>query len=189
MTKPEVRALAERMGLLNASKPDSQEICFVPDDDHAGLISRARPGVDGSGEIVGPDGAVVGSHDAYWRYTVGQRRGVGVAMGYPVYVTDVDPGARRVTIGPREALQHSALTASGWTWIDRPAPDRVVGARVRHNGGVLPCRVGEGSDGVRVELLEPAWAVAPGQAVVIYDRDRVLGGGWIDSAAAAGEEL
>ena len=182
MSKQEVRGIAERMGLLTASKPDSQDICFVPDDDHAGLISRARSGLDGSGEIVDLDGNVLGKHDAYWRFTVGQRRGIGVAMGVPVYVTKVDPNNRRVTIATRDQLDHVGLRASEWTWNNRPNPSKIVGARIRHNGGVIPCRVGEGEDHIEVNFLEPVWAVAPGQGVVIYDGDTVLGGGWVDNS-------
>ena len=182
MSKPEVRKIAERMGLLTASKPDSQDICFVPDDDHAGLISRSREGLDGSGEIVDVNGKVLGKHDAYWRYTIGQRRGIGVAMGVPVYVTNVDPTSKTVTIATRDQLDHVGLRASEWTWNNRPGPSKIVGARIRHNGGVIPCRVGEGEDGIEVSFLEPVWAVAPGQGVVIYDGDTVLGGGWVDNS-------
>ncbi|MCB9759319.1 MAG: tRNA 2-thiouridine(34) synthase MnmA [Alphaproteobacteria bacterium] len=181
LTKAEVRAHARRLGFVTADKPESQEICFIPDQDHAGFIARARPALDGAGDIVDPRGAVVGRHDGYWRFTVGQRRGLGVAMGRKVYVRHIDPDTHRVTVDSEQALWHGGLVASRWIWHDRPAPHEVVAARIRHRGALLPCTVGEG-DTPEVRFHEPAWAVSPGQAVVIYRDGRVLGGGWIRSA-------
>lgn len=183
-SKPEVRAHAERLGLVTASKPESQEVCFIPDDDHARFVREQRPQIDGSGEIVDEDGAVLGYHDGYYRYTVGQRRGLGVALGRPAYVLRVEPDTRRVvvTTGP-DKLDHHGLLASRGNWFHRPEPDRVVHARVRHRGRLVPCLVGAG-DPFEVRFLEPERAVAPGQAVVFYDGDRVLGGAWITAARA-----
>jgi tRNA-specific 2-thiouridylase len=178
LTKPEVRAHAERMGLLTAQKPESQEICFIPDDDHARFVKQVRPDVVADGEIVDEDGLVLGRHDGYYRYTIGQRRGLGVALGYPAYVLRIEPETRRVVLAPDERLGAAGLLAANCNWFDRPAPDQVVLARIRHRGRLIPCRVGPGSP-TEVRFLEKARAVAPGQAAVFYDGDRVLGGGWI----------
>jgi tRNA-specific 2-thiouridylase len=183
LTKPEVRAHAVRLGLQTAQKPESQEICFVPDDDHARFVREHRAEVDGSGEIVDEDGRVLGHHDGYFRYTVGQRRGLGLALGQPAYVVRIDASSRRVVVGLRDRLDHTGLVASGCSWFDRPGPERVVSVRIRHRGALTPCRVGAG-DPCEVALLEPARAVSPGQAAVFYDGERVLGGGWITRSTA-----
>ena len=182
MTKATVRAHAERFGLVTASKPESQEICFIPDDDHGRFVAEAS-GVDGSGEIVGDDGQVVGEHGGFFRYTVGQRKGLGVALGKPAYVTAVDAATRRVHVTTdKRRLLHGGLTAQRANWFDHPGPDRVVHARIRHRGGLVPCTVHGPPEAFELRFLEPARAVAPGQAAVLYDGDRVLGGGWITRA-------
>lgn len=184
MRKAEVRTHAARFGLVTADKAESQEICFVPDGDHARFVREHRPDVDGSGDIVDETGRVLGRHDGYFRYTVGQRRGLGVALGEPAYVLRVEPDTKRVVVTTgADRLAHAGLLASGGNWFDRPDPDRVVHARVRHRGRLVPCTVGRG-DPFEVRFLEPERAVAPGQAVVFYDGDRVLGGGWIARALA-----
>lgn len=186
MRKHEVRAHALRLGLVTAEKPESQEICFVPDDDHARFVREHRPEADGSGEIVDEDGHVLGHHDGYFRYTVGQRRGLGVSLGRPAYVLRVEPDTRRVVVTTgAERLDHHGLLASRGNWFERPEPGRVVQARVRHRGGLVPCTVGAG-DPFEVRFLQPERAVAPGQAVVFYDEERVLGGGWIARAITEG---
>lgn len=179
LTKAEVRDHARRFDLLTADKPESQEICFIPDQDHARFV-REHTGHDGSGDIVDEKGRVLGQHKGYYRFTIGQRRGIGVAMGHKVYVKDIEPDTRRVIVAAPDSLWHSALDAAGWVWTRRPAPDQPVQARIRHNGGLLPATV----DGDRVHFHQPAWAVAPGQAVVLYEGDAVLGGGWITQAHA-----
>lgn len=183
LTKAEVRGHARRLGLLTAEKPESQETCFIPDDDHAAFVQRAHPALDGAGEIVHEDGRLLGRHDGYWRFTVGQRRGLGVATGAPVYVLSVDPDTHRVVVGPPERLAHHALRARGFAWLRRPAPGEVVEARVRHRGARLPVEVVE-EDGapegsLQLRFLAPARAAARGQAVVLYAGPEVLGGGWI----------
>jgi tRNA-specific 2-thiouridylase len=184
LSKAEVRAHAARLGLLTADKPESQELCFIPDNDHGRFIREARPELDGSGEIVDEAGAVLGHHDGYFRYTVGQRRGLGVALGIPAYVVRIEPRTRRVVVSTDpDRVTHHGLVAAGCNWFDRPDPGETVHARIRHQGTLLPCRVGPG-ERVEVAFLEPAWAVAPGQAVVFYDDKRVLGGGWITEAVA-----
>lgn len=183
LTKPEVRAHAERLGLVTAQKPESQEICFIPDDDHARFVGEARPEADGAGEIVDLQGKVLGRHEGFWRYTIGQRRGLGLSSPLPLYVVRIDADTRQVVVGPDEELGHQGLVASRLNWFERPAADRQVHARIRHRGELIPCVVGEGPQ-AEVRFARKARAVAPGQAVVFYEGDRVLGGGWIDRALA-----
>jgi tRNA-specific 2-thiouridylase len=183
LTKAEVRAHAARMGLVTAEKPESQEICFVPDGDHAAFVRSIRPEIDAAGEIVDENGRVIGHHDAYYRFTVGQRRGLGISLGRPAYVVRVEPDTKRVVVGFEGSVTHGGLVAGGFNWYARPEPDRVVQVRIRHRGALLPCTVGEG-DPAEVKLLEAGWAVSPGQAAVFYDGGRVLGGGTIVRALA-----
>jgi tRNA-specific 2-thiouridylase len=179
LTKDEVRAHAVRLGLVTADKPESMEVCFLPDDDHARFVAQ-RSDLDGSGEIVDEAGRVLGRHDGYWRYTVGQRRGLGVALGDPCYVLRVEPATRRVVVTTDPArLGAMALTATGAVWVDLPSPDREVEVRVRHRGKRVPARITAEGTAFRVAFAEPVRAVAPGQAAVVYDGERVLGGGWI----------
>ena len=183
MTKPEVRAHAERLGLVTADKPESQEICFIPDDDH-GRFVRERSAGAGAGRIIdADDGRDLGAHDGFYQYTVGQRRGLGVALGKPAWVTGVDASTKEVRVSTRpERLLHGGLHAQRANGVRRPAPGQVVHARIRHRGALLPATV-DGDDATpHVRFLEPARAVAPGQAVVLYDGDAVLGGAWITRA-------
>lgn len=193
MTKAEVRQHARRMGLATAEKPESQETCFIPDDDHAGFVAAQRPELDGAGAIVDEQGRVLGQHDGYWRFTVGQRRGLGVATGSPVYVLSVDPSTRLVVVGPVERLMHQALLARGFEWHRTVLPEERLEARIRHRGGRVPIEAvwtapakapGEGGqagspDGIWMRFSAPAKAAARGQAVVVYCGDEVVGGGWI----------
>lgn len=188
MTKPEVRAHAERLGLRTAQKPESMEVCFIPDDDHAGFVARhgGEAAEDCAGAIVDEAGRVLGQHRAYHAFTVGQRRGLGIAsppeVG-PLYVLHVDAASRRVTVGPASRLEHVGLDAIGMHWIRRPEPGEPVEARVRHRGARIPCTIepGEGSR-VRLRFRAPARAASPGQAVVLYAGDEVLGGATIRRA-------
>jgi len=185
LTKDLVRDHARRFGLLTADKAESQDVCFLPQGNHAAFIKEQRPDVDTAGEIVDESGRVLGYHDGYVRFTVGQRRGLGVALGVPAYVLRIEPETRRVVVAPRHRLEHRGLQASRPTWLDRPDPSEVVMARVRHNGGLTPCHVlaDDAPDGrFTVRFLKPVLAVAPGQAVVFYQGERVLGGAWIDRA-------
>ncbi len=185
MTKPEVREHARRMGLVTAEKGESQEVCFIPDDDHARFVRERSPELDGSGEIVDESGSVLGVHDGYWRFTIGQRRGLGVALGTPAYVLDIDASSGRVVIGPNERLQHHTLHATGANWFRRPLAGEAVQARVRHRGRMLPCSVEEtGEKAFTVRFHTPARAAARGQAVVLYAGEEVLGGGWIQHVEA-----
>ncbi len=178
LTKAQVREHAERFGLSTADKPESQEICFIPDNDHAGFVSRARPELDGAGEIVDTSGRVLAHHDGYWRFTVGQRRGLGVSLRHPAYVQAIEPDTHRVVVAGSEDLWHHGLEVFGWQWHRQPRPDEALTARIRHRGEHVPCRL----QGQRLLFDEPAWAVAPGQAAVVYVGDEVVGGGWIRSA-------
>ena len=184
MTKPEVRAHAARMGLPVAEKPESQEVCFVPDDDHTRFVKEVRPDQPVSGEIVDEAGAVLGQHDAYYRYTVGQRRGLGLSGPDPRYVVRIEPETRRVVVGGQAALLADGLVLREPNWFDRPAPGRTVSVRIRHRGALVPCTVGDGET-PEVRFDVPTRAVSPGQAAVFYDGPRVLGGGWITRALHA----
>ena len=191
--KPDVRAHAERLGLPVFDKPDSQEICFVPDQDYAGLIERRRPELAAPGEIRDTEGNTLGEHAGQHRFTIGQRRGIGVALGHPLYVVEKDPAANTVTVGSREDLLVRSLTAAQTNWIAPEPPQSnwmPVLAQFRYNAPAVaaearvPFAHGGGDPGFEVRFAEPQAAVAPGQAVVLYDTaetDRVLGGGWIDA--------
>lgn len=183
MTKEEVRRTAARLNLPVADKPDSQELCFVPDGDAAGLVEARAPAAARTGPIRDRRGRELGRHEGVHRYTVGQRKGLGLSTSVPLYVLDIDAAANAVTVGPRDALDRTRLTASGVNWIAGPPPDGAVRvtARIRHRHPDAPARVEPLPDG-RAEVVfdEPQRAVAPGQAAVFYDRDTVLGGGWID---------
>lgn len=179
--KTEIRELAGHAGLQVANKPDSQEICFIPDNDYAGFIERYGDKPDTSGDIVDVSGAVVGQHDGYERFTIGQRRGLGVTFGSPRFVVEIDSDTHRVVIGEREDLARSELQADRLNWlIPKPESGFSCMAKIRYRHSGSPATVYHvDDDRVRVEFDEPQFGVAPGQAVVFYDGDRVMGGGWI----------
>jgi tRNA-specific 2-thiouridylase len=180
--KEEIRRIAAQIGLRVADKRDSQEICFVPDQDHARLVKQ-RCGGDTSGEVVTTEGEVVGRHEGLEHFTIGQRKGLRIAFGQPRYVVRLEPETRRVVVGTLEDLARTELTASAANWLVEPpqtAIDCLVKIRYRSRG--CPARVEPLSGGrFRVCFAEPCHGVAPGQAAVCYQDDRVLGGGWIDS--------
>jgi tRNA-specific 2-thiouridylase len=189
MTKPEVREHARRFGLVTAEKPESMEVCFIPDDDHARFIREARPELDGAGEIVDEGGRVLGRHEGYFRYTLGQRRGLGLAGG-PWFVVGIDPTARRVVVGPESRLLAHAVDVRGVNWLRSAAAlaGRPLYARVRHRGGLAPCTIEADPSApelARVVLLAPLRAVTPGQSLVVYDGDEVVLGGLVRRAAVA----
>jgi tRNA-specific 2-thiouridylase len=182
LEKHEVREHARSLGLPVADKRDSHEICFVPDGDHAAFLER-QGAVAARGEIRTVDGAVVGAHEGVHRFTVGQRKGLGLASGVRLYVVGIDAEDRTVTVGPRQAPERTTLRASGVNWISGRAPDRGarVTAQIRHRHREAAATLAPGDDGtVDVTFDAPQVAVAPGQAVVFYDGDAVVGGGWID---------
>jgi tRNA-specific 2-thiouridylase len=181
--KDTVREYARRRNLPVADKPDSQEICFIPDHDYAAFITRHSPDAARAGAIVDEGGAVVGQHDGVHRFTIGQRKGLGVSGSpTPVYVLALEAANRRVVVGPKTSLERTTLTASGVNWIlDAPATPRRVTAQIRHRHQPAPANVRVLEPG-RAEAVfdSPQIAVTPGQAVVFYDGDTVVGGGWID---------
>ncbi len=183
LDKDTVRAHARRLQLSVAGKRDSQEICFIPDGDYAAFVERERPALTRAGAIVGRDGHVLGAHGGVHRFTIGQRKGLGLSSTEPLYVLAIDPDAARVTVGPRDALDRHALTASRVNWVSGSPPEGWldVTAQIRHRHAAAAARV-RVLDTTRAELTftEPQSAVTPGQAVVFYERDEVIGGGWID---------
>ena len=205
MNKPDVRAVAERYKLPVFSKPDSQEICFVPDNDYAGFIERKRPDLAaaarGEGRILDPQGHTVGAHGGQHRFTIGQRRGVGLALGYPIYVVGKDPEANTITVGPKAMLDSIACIAGEANWlIDLPRPGEAIRclAQYRYNSEPAPATVSllpdapdsqQTPSGRRgrfaVSFDAPQSAVCSGQAAVLYRGEVVLGGGWIESVQAA----
>jgi tRNA-specific 2-thiouridylase len=182
--KSHIRDLARAAGLQVAEKPDSQEICFVPDQDYTGFVRRRRAERDTSGELVDTAGNVVGSHDGYERFTVGQRRGLGVGFGAPRYVVELRPETRQVVIGTREELACGQLEAGRLNWLVAAPPEVLrchAQIRYRQRPAAATARL-LASERLSVQFDEPQFGVAPGQAVVLYDQDRVLGGGWIEQA-------
>jgi len=180
--KPQIRAMASKVGLRVADKKDSQEICFVTSGKHDEFVRQRRRGVDMSGEIITTEGRVVGTHPGIERFTIGQRKGLGVAMGEPYFVVRIEPSTRKIVIGRQEELARSELTAAGCNWLVDP-PDGEFGcsAKIRYNSPPATATAELISNGrLRVKFHEPRYGVAPGQAVVLYDDERVLGGGWID---------
>ncbi|MBO5891370.1 MAG: tRNA 2-thiouridine(34) synthase MnmA [Oscillospiraceae bacterium] len=181
-TKEQARQIAEEQGFINARKRDSQDICFVPDGDFYGFIQRYTGKAYPEGSFLDLKGNTVGQHKGAVAYTLGQRKGLGIALGEPVYVCDKDMAANTVTVGPNEALYHKELLASNWSWFPFDAltePMRVK-ARARSRMTEQPAWVYPLDDGtVRVVFEEPQRAITPGQAVVLYDGDLVIGGGII----------
>jgi tRNA-specific 2-thiouridylase len=194
LEKPAVRRVAAELGLSVAEKPDSQDICFVPEGRYTTVVDRLRPHGALAGDIVHLDGRVLGRHEGVSRYTVGQRRGLNVAVGEPLFVVRLDADRREVIVGPREALLTNALTLKETNWLgDAPGIEaaaragRPVLARVRSTREPLPGRLALLGDSVGVRFDAPEEGVAPGQACVLYDParpSRVLGGGFISGSAA-----
>ncbi|WP_169569535.1 tRNA 2-thiouridine(34) synthase MnmA [Sneathiella limimaris] len=188
LTKEETRALAEKYNLAVAAKPESQDICFVPNGNYASVIERIRPGAGREGDIVDLSGKVLGSHNGIINYTIGQRRGLGIAVGDPLYVVRLDPEGNRVVVGPREALLVSKLSLREMNWIgDEPLSDQgtEVMIKVRSTQDPFPATVYGAANGwAEVHLTEPEAGVSAGQACVMYDGDRLLGGGWIAGTEA-----
>ncbi|AJE02612.1 tRNA 2-thiouridine(34) synthase MnmA [Geobacter pickeringii] len=182
MTKPEVRQLAARYALRVAEKGESQEICFVPDNDYVRFLEEERGAGEMAGEIVDRAGNVLGRHEGTYRYTVGQRRGLGIAHPHPLYVVGVDAARRQVIVGPKEELLAAGLTAANVTWIAPPAAETVEATcKIRYRHHPVPCLVTVREGGrAEVRFREPEKSVTPGQAVVFYAGDEVLGGGWIE---------
>ena len=180
LPKSRVRELALEMELAVAAKPDSQDICFVPDGDYAGLVRRLRPETAAPGEIVDLSGNVLGRHEGVVGFTVGQRRGITIGgQAAPLYVVRIEPDTRRLVVGPRHALAVSGARLDEVNWIGEA--QRSVTVKVRSMAPAVPATL----DGDRVMFARPEYGVAPGQAAVIYGGERVLGGGWIAETTAA----
>ncbi len=196
MTKAQTRTAARALGLVVADKHDSQDICFVPSGRYAEVIERLRPGAAEAGDIVHIDGRVLGRHAGIIHFTIGQRRGIGVAFGEPLYVVHLDAAGRRVIVGPREALTTARLHLRGVNWLGDGTLDELpeegveVFARVRSTRPPAPARLHHVKGTAVVDLADGECGVAPGQACVLYDDDgagaRVLGGGWIARGEHAG---
>jgi tRNA-specific 2-thiouridylase len=180
LPKSEVRRLATEEGLIVANKPDSQDICFVPDGDYASLVKKLRPETAAPGDIVALDGRTLGQHEGVVHFTIGQRRGIEIGgQSEPLYVVRIEPETRRLVVGPRRALGVTAATVAGLNWL---AEDQVeVEAKVRSMAPAAPARF----DGERLHFAAPEYGVAPGQSAVFYDRSRLLGGGTIVATEAA----
>ena len=188
LDKTATRALARRFSLPVAAKPDSQDICFVPGGDYRAVVEKLRPEAAEPGEIVDERSRVLGAHPGVIHFTVGQRKGLGVAGAEPLYVLRLEPEKRRVVVGPRAALGQSRVAIGGINWLDAapPAAGRAVTVKLRSAQPPLPARLFlDGAGGGEAVLEEPAFGVAPGQACVVYDGTRVLGGGWIRRGPAA----
>jgi len=191
LPKSETRALAAELGLELAAKPDSQDICFVPNGRYSDVVQRLKPGAIEAGEIVDLSGRVLGRHEGVINFTVGQRKGLGLGHHESLFVIRIDAAKRQVVVGPREALATRRVLLRDINWLDVAPPSaapRAVLARVRSTREPVRAEVRACADGVEVELLVHEEGVAPGQACVLYDAadpGRMLGGGWIVKGEAA----
>ncbi len=191
LAKAEVRAIARERDLPVHNKAESQEICFVPDDDYLRFVHEHRPNQRTSGELVDEEGRVLREHEGIEGFTIGQRRGLGIAVGSPRYVVQIEPASRRITVGNREALAKAGLEAVRFNW-QGPVPDGPTPclAQIRAQHRAVPATVAPLPDGgARVLFETPQTAVAPGQAVTVYQEDLVLGGGWIERALSSDEPV
>jgi len=180
--KPQIRELAAKIGLRVAEKKDSQEICFVTSGQHDEFVRQRRRGIDMSGEIVTTAGRVVGRHPGIEKFTIGQRKKLGVALGEPYFVVRIEPESRRVVIGRHEELARTSLTANACNWlVDPPLGEFRCSAKIRYNSPPAAATAEALPDRrLRVAFDDPRFGIAPGQAVVLYEGEQVLGGGWIE---------
>ena len=182
-TKEEIRAMAVQIGLRTANKPDSQEICFIPDHDYAGFIEREQKGnVPPPGNFVTKDGRILGRHKGITHYTIGQRKGLGIAMGVPVFVSEIRPDTNEVVLGSNEEVCGVSLYGDKLNFMSVPDLDGELEAvaKIRYNHAGTPCTIQKaGEDKVFCQFHAPVRAITPGQAVVFYDGNIVIGGGTI----------
>lgn len=191
LNKDQTRRLAEAFGLIVADKPDSQDICFVPNGRYVDIVEKVRPGASRPGQIVHVDGRVLGEHEGVIRYTVGQRRGLQIAVGEPLYVVRLDADTAEVVVGPREALEVDTIALKDINWLgdDALSDGAPVRVKVRSTRPPVPAALSVDGDTIGVVLAKGEEGVAPGQACVFYspdDEDRVLGGGWIAGTSGRG---
>ena len=181
-SKVETRALAEKFSLPVAQKPDSQEICFVPDDDYKKFIAARAPEAQAlqPGQIVDTNGKILGNHGGVANYTIGQRKGLGIAAEHPLYVIGLDVAKKKVVVDASEKLFRKTLTAHDAHWIYKPTLPKTLDAKIRYGSKIFSCTVTEEKNFLRAEFFEPVRAVTPGQSIVFYDGDEVLGGAIID---------
>lgn len=183
LTKEETRREARRLGLTVQDKPDSQDICFVPNGDYASVVRKLRPEAYDPGDIVHTDGTILGRHEGIVHFTVGQRRGLGVATGEPLYVVKLEPQSRRVIVGSKEALDRTQVWIRNLNWLGDTIPEHGLKVEVKLRSAMTPVTatlyypVEDGR--AQVVLHNPQEAVTPGQACVVYQATRMLGGGWI----------
>jgi tRNA-specific 2-thiouridylase len=185
--KAEIRSIARELQLPVHDKPDSQEICFVPDDDYLSFVKGRRPELETSGAILDETGTKIGQHAGIEGFTIGQRRGLGIAVGEPRYVVQIEPASRTVTIGPRSSLEKVGLEASKFHWhVEPPTGPISCLAQIRARHKAVPAIV-EPLDGGKARVIfdRPQSAVTPGQVVAVYDDHLLLGGGWIDRGLEA----
>ncbi len=186
-SKEQTRKLAARFGLGTEQRKESQEICFIPENDYAAVLEQRCPELVRRGKIIDGSGRILGEHNGVHRFTIGQRRGLRVAMGKPYYVVRIDAENNTVTLGPKEEVMHRKLSARGVNWlIGKPQAAFQARVRVRYNDKGTAAKVVPQTDGAVVEFDEPTAAIAPGQLAVFYiqekEGDRVAGGGWIEEA-------
>ncbi len=181
MTKKEVRQIAKELSIKVAEKPDSTGVCFVPTGNYRDFLSEQGLFNEEQGEIVDTEGSVLGSHRGLYSYTVGQRRGLGIALGRPAYVVELDPSRNRVVVGDQDKIYRSSLVADSMTWVtEPPGEDTTVSAKVRYRHPEDEASIEFLSEeGIKVDFKKPQRAITPGQAVVFYKGESVLGGGWI----------
>lgn len=186
-SKEQTREMARKFGLGLEGKKESQEICFIPDNDYAAVLETRWPELVRKGKIIDEHGKVLGEHNGIHRFTIGQRQGLRVAMGKPYYVVKIDAETNTVTLGPKEEVMHRKLSATGVNWlIDRPGSSFRARVKVRYNNKGAQAIVSPQGENVRIEFDEPISAITPGQLAVFYiqeeENSRVAGGGWIEDA-------
>ena len=181
LSKDHVREIAQEHGLINSAKRDSQDICFVPDGDYKKFMEESYDIHIGPGQFVGTDGEVLGTHQGYYGYTIGQRKGLGIAAKHPLYVVDILPEKNQVVLGTNEDLFRTTLEAEDYNWIlDRDYDGEILQAKIRYRQQAQDAHVKRLKNGhVQVEFIEPQRAITRGQAVVVYQDDVVIGGGTI----------
>ncbi len=184
-SKEQTRTLASRFGLEIQGRKESQEICFIPDDDYAAVLESRCPEIVRKGKIIDSSGRVLGEHNGTHRFTIGQRRGLRVAMGLPYYVTDINADSNTVTLGPKEQLMSTTLRACRVNWLaDRPGSPFMANVKIRYNSNAVPAKVIPQANNVTIEFEKKVSAVTPGQLAVFYINNdfgsMVIGGGWIE---------